>query len=58
MKDLMKAVLGSVLIVVACFALLAAAPDTKLPKPQYDAKGQLVRPADYREWMFFPPASA
>src|ERR1700692_696191 len=52
MKHSMKAVLGSVLIVVACFALLAAAPEAKSPKPQYDEKGQLVRPADYREWMF------
>jgi cytochrome c553 len=51
-----KAVLGSVLIVIACLALLAAAPApderAKLPKPQYDEKGQLMRPADYREWMF------
>jgi hypothetical protein len=52
MKHSMKAVLGSVLIVVACFALLAAAPEAKSPKPQYDEKGQLMRPADYREWMF------
>ena len=48
----MKQILGSVLVVIACFALLAAAPDAKSPKPQYDEKGQLVRPADYREWMF------
>jgi hypothetical protein len=39
-------------IPVACLALLAAAPPENGPKPQYDAKGQLVRPADYREWMF------
>ena len=48
----MKSVLCSVLILIACVALLAAAPDTKSPKPQYDAKGELLRPADYREWMF------
>jgi len=47
-----KSVLCSVLILLACLALLAAAPDEKAPKPQYDEKGQLVRPADYREWMF------
>jgi hypothetical protein len=48
----MKKILLSVLFVLACFALLAAAPDEKMPKPQYDEKGQLLRPADYREWMF------
>ena len=48
----MKAVLCSALALIACVALLAAEPDQKMPKPQYDDKGQLVRPADYREWMF------
>ena len=48
----MKTVLCCVLVLVACFTLLAAAPDEKAPKPQYDEKGQLLRPADYREWMF------
>jgi hypothetical protein len=59
-----KTVLCCVLILVACVALLAAAPapvpDTKnardekekSPRPQYDEKGQLMRPADYREWIF------
>jgi hypothetical protein len=37
---------------VLCLTLLAAAPEEKMPKPQYDEKGQLLRPADYREWMF------
>src|SRR6202046_2538454 len=50
-------VLCSILILVACLAPLAAASRTKKrprhkPKTQYDEKGQLVRPADYREWMF------
>jgi hypothetical protein len=31
---------------------LGAVPEDKSPKPQYDAKGELVRPDDYREWMF------
>ena len=48
----MKTVLRSALALIACVALLAAEPDQKMPKPQYDDKGQLVRPADYREWMF------
>jgi hypothetical protein len=48
----MKTVLCSALALIACVALLAAEPDQKMPKPQYDDKGQLVRPTDYREWMF------
>jgi len=48
----MKTILCSMLMLAACLVLLAAAPDEKMPKPQYDDKGQLVRPADYREWMF------
>jgi Cytochrome P460 len=48
----MKTVLCSALALIACVALLAAEPDQKMPKPQYDDKGQLVRPVDYREWMF------
>jgi len=48
----MKTVLCSALTPIACVALLAAEPDQKMPKPKYDDKGQLVRPADYREWMF------
>jgi len=51
MKNNMKSVLGSVLVAIACVVLLAAAPDDTV-KPQYDAKGELMRPADYREWMF------
>jgi hypothetical protein len=42
----------SVLVLVTCLALLAAAPEEKVPKPQYDQKGQLIRPAGYREWVF------
>jgi hypothetical protein len=48
----MKNFLLSVLVLTAAFALLAAAPDEKMPRPQYDEKGQLLRPADYREWIF------
>jgi Cytochrome P460 len=48
----MKNFLLSVLVLTAAFILLAAAPDEKMPKPQYDEKGQLLRPADYREWIF------
>ena len=48
----MKSLLCSALVFLACFVLLAAAPEDSKPKPQYDEKGQLQRPADYREWMF------
>src|SRR5580658_3519773 len=47
----MKSVVSSVLLLIACVLLLAAAPEDR-PRPQYDAKGDLTRPADYREWMF------
>jgi hypothetical protein len=42
--------------VLSLFWLLALRrwppPDEKAPKAQYDEKGQLIRPADYHEWMF------
>ena len=48
----MKTVLYIALMLTACLALLALAPEKKGPTPQYDAKGALMRPADYRDWMF------
>jgi len=48
----MKRILFAGLVFALCFVLLAAAPEEKSPKPQYDAKGQLLRPDNYREWMF------
>jgi len=39
-------------IMTACLVLLAVASEDKSLKPQYDEKGRLMRPADYREWMF------
>jgi len=47
----MNRLIGLILALVAC-ALLGAAPDEKGPRPQYDEKGQLFRPTDYREWIF------
>jgi hypothetical protein len=47
-----KFALTAALIFALCFTLLAAAPEEKSPKPQYDSKGNLLRPADYRDWMF------
>jgi len=48
----MKLFLSAALILGSCLALPAALPDDKSPKPQYDSKGNLIRPDDYREWMF------
>jgi Cytochrome P460 len=48
----MKKILCPVVLGMICLAGLAAAPEEKMPKPQYDEKGQLLRPTDYREWMF------
>jgi hypothetical protein len=48
----MKKILAVIVVAAALLTLLAAAPEPKMPKPQYDDKGQLMRPADYREWMF------
>src|ERR1700693_3218714 len=51
-EGVMKLILGFAVISGFCLALLAAAPEEKLPQPQYDAKGNLLRPADYRGWEF------
>jgi hypothetical protein len=40
------------LLLGACLALVGAASDEQEPKPHYDEKGRLARPADYREWIF------
>ena len=48
----MKRALAALLLFALCFVLLGAAAEERSPKPQYDAKGQLLRPDDYREWMF------
>jgi Cytochrome P460 len=48
----MKTILALVLLFGFALFLQAAPADEKAPKAQYDAKGQLLRPDDYREWMF------
>src|ERR1700721_4766081 len=48
----MRKFLGCAMTLIACLTLVAAAPDANGPKPQYDGKGNLLRPPDYREWMF------
>src|SRR5258708_37163474 len=48
----MKSIFGITLIFTVCFALLAASSEDKSPKPQYDQKGNLLRPTDYRDWEF------
>ena len=39
-------------IAVAAAILLAASPDSTAGHPQYTGESHLLRPADYREWMF------
>src|SRR6202451_497763 len=48
----MNRIISTALLCVLCFGFLGAAPEGKSPKPQYDSKGELQRPDDYREWMF------
>ena len=48
----MKLDFAFAVIAAFCLILLAAAPEEKSPKPQYDDKGNLLRPADYRDWEF------
>src|SRR6267378_5598949 len=52
LEAIVKFALKASLIFALCFTFLAAAPEEKSPKPQYDSKGNLLRPADYRDWMF------
>src|ERR1700683_5491989 len=51
-RRVMKLVLGIALPFAFCLLLLVAAPKENSRKPQYDAKGNLLRPADYRDWEF------
>ena len=48
----MKRAFYFALAFAAALMLVAAAPEQQGPRPRYDDKGQLQRPADYREWMF------
>lgn len=48
----MKALLCSACIVLTCALFLSASTRGEGPVPQYNQKGDLLRPADYREWMF------
>jgi len=51
-EDFVKLFLCFGMVFIGCLVLVAAVSDAKLPTPRYDEKGQLLRPADYREWMF------
>lgn len=52
MGEYMKRSFGVAVLLALCLALLAATPEQKSPEPQYNAKGNLLRPPDYRDWMF------
>jgi hypothetical protein len=47
-----KLVPGFAVLSAVGLVLLAAATEEQSPKPQYDAKGNLLRPANYRDWEF------
>ena len=48
----MKPVLSFAGLFAICLVLLTAAPKENSFKPRYDADGNLMRPADYRDWEF------
>ncbi len=50
----MRRLIPAFLIVVALAAtiLLAASPDPTTGRPQYTGDNQLLRPAEYRDWIF------
>jgi hypothetical protein len=48
----MKLVPGFAVLSTFCLLLLAAGPKENSLKPHYDAEGNLVRPAGYRDWEF------
>lgn len=47
----MKRILLAVVVFAFCLGLVGARPEGS-SKPQYDEKGNLLRPAEYRDWMF------
>src|SRR5580698_3568557 len=51
METEMKYWFGLTVVLVISVVRMEAAPDT-LPEPQYDGKGSLLRPAEYRDWEF------
>jgi len=46
----MKKALGLGLVVFCCFVFLGADADSQ--RPQYNPKNELLRPQDYRSWVF------
>ena len=48
----MKPVLSFASLFAICLVLLTAGPKENSLKPQYDANGNLMRPADYGDWEF------
>jgi len=48
----MKALIYSAAVLLTSAVLVSASDRRKRPVPQYNQKGELLRPADYREWIF------
>src|SRR5271155_4149482 len=51
-SSLLVASLSVAIVCAFSLASPAAPPNEKLPVPRYDAQGNLLRPADYRDWEF------
>jgi len=50
MRRLIPASIGVVILAATVF--LAASPDSMPGRPQYTSENQLLRPGDYRDWVF------
>jgi hypothetical protein len=48
----MKKVFLSCITIAIVLSLISAAPDSPSPMPQYAKNNQLLRPDNYREWIF------
>lgn len=47
-----KVLLGVFLLVLLCLLMLAASPESSSDHPQFNAKNDLIVPANYRQWVF------
>src|ERR1700688_244998 len=51
MRHPLVLVAALLIVFLFCPAALPTSPDER-PKPQYDEKGNLLRPTDYRDWEY------
>ncbi len=48
----LRTLLLGALVCLSAYAVYAGAPDAQSEDPQYTADGKLLRPANYREWVY------